>query len=106
MISVATDDLLHGGEAGHWQNMEWLNQNYKLGKFTSGNGRFVGKEINCLPDGSILVNQPIYTQEKANQIPITRERAIQKMSQGAPRRRSRNSVGYLEAYPETPTCLI
>ena len=80
MISVATDDLLHGGEAEHWQNMEWLNQNYKLGKFTSGNGRFVGKEISCLPDGSILVNQPIYTQEKVNQIPITRERARQKMS--------------------------
>lgn len=80
IISVATDDLLHGGEEVHWSKMEQLNQNYKLGKFTSGNGRFVGKEITCLADGSILVNQPIYTQEKIAPIPITRDRARQKMS--------------------------
>ena len=80
IISVATDDLLHGGEAEHWNKMEKLNQSYKLGKFTSGNGRFVGKEVTCLDDGSFLVNQPLYTQEKVNQIPITRERAKQKMS--------------------------
>ena len=39
-----------------------------------------GKEITCLDDGSILVNQPIYTQEKVAPIPIARERARQKMS--------------------------
>jgi len=63
IISVATDDLLHGGDETHWSKMEWLNKNYKLGKFTSGNGRFVGKEIKCRPDGNFLVHQPLFSQK-------------------------------------------
>ena len=56
MISVATDDLLHGGD-------EQLNQIYKLGKFTQGDGRFVGKEIKCRDGGSILVHQPLFAKK-------------------------------------------
>ena len=63
IISVATDDLLHGGTEQHWKNMRWINENYKLGKFTQGNGRFVGKEIVCQKDGTFLVHQPLYTQK-------------------------------------------
>ena len=77
IISVATDDLLHGGTDLHWQKMQWLNENYKLGKFTSGNGRFVGKEIVCREDGSFLVNQPLYTQ-KLQQIQLEPGRKRQK----------------------------
>eukprot|EP00435_Cladocopium_sp_Y103_P073784 s36_g45.t1 len=77
IISVATDDLLHGGTDRHWKNMQWINENYKLGKFTKGNGRFVGKEIVCQPDGSILVHQPMYTQ-KIQPIGLEKERKKQK----------------------------
>lgn len=37
IISVATDDLLHGIGKFHWKMMEWLNQNYQLGKLRQGN---------------------------------------------------------------------
>ena len=53
--------------------MEWLNANYKVGKFTSGDGRFVGKEIRCQKGGSFLVHQPLFAQ-KIEVIPMTRER--------------------------------
>lgn len=77
IISVATDDLLHGGGEQHWSNMNWINEHYKLGKFTSGNGRFVGKEIVCRPDGTFLVHQPLYTQ-KLQTIPLNTNRKKQK----------------------------
>ena len=77
VISVATDDLLHGGDHDHWTNMEWLNQHYKLGKFTKGDGRFVGKEIHCRADGSFLVNQPLFAK-KIQPIPVTRSRKQEK----------------------------
>ena len=77
VISVATDDLLHGGGALHWEKMEWLNKNYKLGKFSSGNGRFVGKEIKCQGDGSFLVHQPMFAK-KVEPIPLSRERKQEK----------------------------
>lgn len=60
LIAVATDNLLHGGSTIHWEKMEWLNKYYKLGKFTKGDGRFVGKEISCRENGSFVVNQPLY----------------------------------------------
>ena len=44
--------------------MQWLNKNYKLGKFSQGDGRFVGKEIKMQEDGGILIHQPLYTKEK------------------------------------------
>ena len=42
IISVATDDMLHGGNARHQAKMEYLNTKYKLGKFQYGEGRFTG----------------------------------------------------------------
>lgn len=77
LISVATDDLLHGGTQVHWDKMKWINEHYKLGKFSTGNGRFVGKEISCRSDGSFLVHQPLNAQ-KVNPIKLTRERQRQK----------------------------
>ena len=79
IISVATDDLLHGGDETHWRKMEWLNKNYKLGKFTSGDGRFVGKEIKCKTDGSFLVHQPLFAQ-KVEPIPIEKKRKRERYS--------------------------
>ena len=38
VVSVATDDLLHGGDSEHQRRMETLNQKYKLGKFQYGSG--------------------------------------------------------------------
>ena len=77
VISVATDDLLHGGDDDHWKKMQWLNGNYKLGKFTQGDGRFVGKEIHCRPDGSFLVNQPLFAK-KIQPILLTKTRKQEK----------------------------
>ena len=79
-ISVATDDLLHGGDSLHWEKMQWLNKHYRLGKFSQGDGRFVGKEIRCQPDGSILMNQPLYTKEKIKEIHMTKERKGRKLT--------------------------
>ena len=73
IIVVATDDLLHGGDEEHWKQMRWLNENYHLGKFSQGNGRFVGKEIKCQKDGSIVVHQPLYT-EKLEEMPFEKGR--------------------------------
>lgn len=80
IISVATDDLLHGGGELHWQKMEWLNKNYRMGKFSRGDGRFVGKDIKYHPDGRILVHQPAYAQ-KILPIPLTKERKAQKLDE-------------------------
>ena len=80
VISVATDDLLHGGDARHWQQMEWLNKNYKLGKFSTGDGRFTGKQIEVQPNGGVLVHQEIYTMEKVKQIPMEKARRARKFS--------------------------
>ena len=77
VISVATDDLLHGGDDEHWKKMQWLNENYKLGKFTQGDGRFVGKEIHCRPDGSLLVNQPLFAK-KIQPVLLTKTRKQEK----------------------------
>eukprot|EP00435_Cladocopium_sp_Y103_P049590 s3051_g15.t1 len=83
VISVATDDLLHGGNQQHWRKMEWLNKNYKLGKFSTGDGRFVGKEIKCQKDGSFLVHQPLFAQ-KIQSIPIEKNRKKQRYSYCTP----------------------
>ena len=55
------------------------NINYRLGKFSRGDGRFVGNEIECKPDGSILVHQPLCTKEKVQEIPVPRERKSRKV---------------------------
>ena len=79
VISVATDDLLHGGGDLHWQKMRWLNENYKLGKFSTGDGRFVGKEIRCRPDGSFLLHQPLFAK-KIQSVKISKDRKKEKYS--------------------------
>ena len=97
IIGVATDDLIHGGGPRHWQQMQWIQQHYKLGKFTKGDGRFVGKEINCLPDGSIKVHQRMYVQEKIKPIEIPKERRTQKYALCTPEETSslRTALGSL-----------
>ena len=80
VISVATDDLLHGGNEVHWQKMQWLNKNYRMGKFSKGDGRFVGKDIKYYKDGRILLHQPAYAQ-KIQPIAISKERKSQKLSE-------------------------
>lgn len=57
--------------------MEWLNQHYKLGKFSTGDGRFMGREIKCCPGGSFLVHQPLFAQ-KIKVIDLDRQRKKEK----------------------------
>ena len=80
VISVATDDLLHGGNEQHWSKMKWLNENYRMGKFSKGDGRFVGKDIKYNRDGRILIHQPAYAQ-KIQPITLSKERRLQKLSE-------------------------
>ena len=62
VIALATDDLFHGGGQRHMDNMEKIRKTYKLGKFTWKNGRFVGKDVTQLEDGSILLDQKFYLE--------------------------------------------
>lgn len=78
IIGVATDDLLHGGGKRHGDNMTWVQQHYKLGKLTKGDGRSVGKEIQCLEDGRIKIHQNMYVKEKIKTIPLNKERKKEK----------------------------
>ena len=80
IIALATDDMLHGGEAAHWEHMEWLRSQYKMGKYTTGNGKFTGKTIEQQPSGAILLHQKTYIEEKVNMIPMKRERKRQRYS--------------------------
>ena len=75
IIGVATDDLLHGGGDRHWEKMRWLQQNYKMGKFSSGNRRFIGKEIEVNEDYSFKIHQRQYTEEKVKIIEIPKTRS-------------------------------
>ena len=56
----------------NWEKMKWLNDNCKFGKFTSGDGRFVGKEIKCRADGSFVASQPLFAQ-KIELVPLDKE---------------------------------
>ena len=80
IISVATDDMLHGGGAEHQEKMEYLNKTYKLGKFQYGEGRFTGKNFKPLPCGGVLIEQDHYVKEKIETISITRVRKSQRYS--------------------------
>ena len=80
IIALATDDMLHGGEAAYWEHMEWLRSQYKMGKYTTGNGKFTGKTIEQQPSGAILLHQKTYIEEKVNLIPMKRERKRQRYS--------------------------
>ena len=80
IIALATDDLLHGGDEHHHAKLELLRQKYKLGKYTFGSGRFVGKDFLQQEDGSIIINQAFYVNSKVQLIPITRERKRRRFS--------------------------
>lgn len=81
IISVATDDLLHGGTDEHWQRMNSIQSKYRLGKFAKGDGRFAGKEVKHDPaSGVIRLCQPLYTSEKVKLLVLTKERRQEKMS--------------------------
>ncbi|OLQ12727.1 Copia protein [Symbiodinium microadriaticum] len=80
IVSVATDDLLHGGGPEHQERMETLNQKYKLGKFQYGSGRFTGKQFTPQPDGSILIDQAHYVHEKVQGIVLSKPRKAQRYS--------------------------
>ena len=68
IVGVATDDLLHGGGARHWEVIERIAKEYKLGKNQSGHGRFTGKDIRLQADGSIKTDQAVYVAAKVKVI--------------------------------------
>ena len=80
IISVATDDMLHGGGEVHQAKMQMLTERYKLGKFQYGSGRFTGKQFTPQEDGSIMVDQNHYVAEKVHKIPLTKARKTQRYS--------------------------
>ena len=80
VIAVATDDLLHGGDEEHLQQMSKIQKKYKLGKYQLGQGRFTGKNFTMQSDGSITVNQDHYTREKLITIQIEKTRKRQRYS--------------------------
>ncbi len=80
IISLATDDMIHGGTEQHWKNMEWLRGQYRMGKYTQGSGKFTGKMVEQEKDGSILLHQKPYIEEKIKTIPINRNRKRQRYS--------------------------
>lgn len=84
IIGLATDDMLHGGDDEHWANMRWPQQQYKMGKFTAGSGKFTGKMIVREADGAIVVHQQPYIEEKVQAIPLERARKRRRYSQCNP----------------------
>eukprot|EP00435_Cladocopium_sp_Y103_P035126 s1424_g9.t1 len=84
IISMATDDLLHGGDEEHMNRMNQLKEKYKMGKFQFDQGRFCGKNYSTQSDGSILVTQENFVNEKITTIPISPERRRQRYSKCTP----------------------
>ena len=80
IVSIATDDMLHGGNGRHQEKMNQLNEKYKLGKFVYGEGRFAGKQFTPQSDAGILVDQKHYVKEKVNKIEIAKTRKAQRYS--------------------------
>ena len=80
IIALATDDLFHGGTHRHAMLMERVKQHYKLGKFTWREGRFVGKQVTLLSDGSITLDQQFYTEARVAPIQISRDRKRKRFS--------------------------
>ena len=97
VIAVATDDLLHGGDEVHLQQMEKIRQRYKLGKYQFDQGRFTGKNFTRQADGSVTIDQEHYTKEKLMMIEIEKNRKKQRYSHCSDREISqlRGSVGAL-----------
>ena len=84
IIGLATDDMLHGGGAQHWSNIQQIATEYKLGKNQKGSGRFTGKDIRKEADGSLQIDQAFYVKEKAEKIVIPRKRKQQRFSRRRP----------------------
>ena len=80
IISIATDDLLHGGDADHWEAIGKIAAEYKLGKNQKSSGRFTGKDVKLQEDGSITLNQAFYVAEKVPKISIKKGRKQQRYS--------------------------
>ena len=80
IIGVATDDLFHGGGPRHWQTINRIAEEYKLGKNQSGHGRFTGKDIRLQDDGSIMIDQAFYVADKVKVIKLARARRQQRYS--------------------------
>ena len=80
IIAVATDDLLHGGTERHRERMDIIRARYKLGKYTWGSGRFVGKNFAMQPDGSMVIEQAFYTETMVKQIPLSKDRKRRRYS--------------------------
>ena len=81
VIALATDDMIHGGSKRHWSNMEWLKQQYRMGKYTTGSGKFTGKMVEPQEDGAILVHQKHYIEEKIHVTQIDKARKRRRYSQ-------------------------
>ena len=84
IVGVATDDLLHGGGQRHWEVINRIAQEYKLGKNQSEHGRFTGKDIKLQEDGSILIEQAFYVADKVKVIKLARARRQQRYSKCNP----------------------
>eukprot|EP00435_Cladocopium_sp_Y103_P067523 s922_g30.t1 len=80
IIGLATDDMIHGGDKNHWTRMDWLKKNYQMGKYTTGNGKFTGKNIVQNKNGSISIHQGHYIKQ-LQRIEISRTRASEKFAQ-------------------------
>ena len=80
IIALATDDMLHGGDQHHLDKMDILRTRYKLGKYTWGTGRFVGKDFILQADGSLVINQAFYVDEAVKPVTISRERKRRRFS--------------------------
>lgn len=80
VIAVATDDLLHGGDREHDECMKTIQERYRLGKFQYSKGKFTGKYFEQKEDGSIVINQEQYAQEKLIEISLARNRKKQRYS--------------------------
>ena len=84
IIALATDDMVHGGTEEHWKRMNQLQSRYKMGKYATGGGRFAGKDILKNEDGSFVLHQQFYIEEKITSVPITRERSRKRYSRCTP----------------------
>ena len=84
IIGLATDDMLHGGDEHHWQVIERIAKEYKLGKNQRGQGRFTGKDIRIKMDGSITIKQGFYVKDKVVINPIPRKRKAQRFAKCSP----------------------
>ena len=80
IIALATDDLLHGGGPEHLERMENLKKRYKMGKYQFSEGRFCGKNYRTTDDGSIIIDQEHFVQEKVHVIQIDSARRKQRYS--------------------------